>query len=270
MNRFTTGLVQQYLNNLDVPPPSATPAGPAGGDLTGSYPNPDLVDIVVAGSVGTDTEVGQVTFDSKGRIVSASNVPIAFPPSTPTGSAGGDLTGTYPNPTLAAITTAGTAGNSTNVAQITRDAKGRVTGLLSVPIVFPLSVTRFTCTVSRNTATSFAINDIINYPVIISDSQAMYNNGTGGTGGTAGVVCPAFGSYLICCNCLFGTSLEVIAVQVNGVDILRLSGNGATASYNGSIVYPAATGNLIRVRCVSALTTSATQAAWSLSVTRLV
>lgn len=52
---------------------------------------------------------------------------------TPTGSASGDLTGTYPAPTLAAITTAQTnVGSSTQIPVLSVDAKGRVTALSSV------------------------------------------------------------------------------------------------------------------------------------------
>ncbi len=52
-------------------------SGPAGGDLSGTYPNPTLRVIGAGGTVGSATMIPVVTYDTKGRIVNASEVPFS-------------------------------------------------------------------------------------------------------------------------------------------------------------------------------------------------
>ena len=152
----------------------------AGGDLTGTYPDPTLAAITTAQSnVGSSAAIPVLSVDAKGRVTALTTTALTaltttqiaglttvqasvlattgvagistfaargdhqhpFPTAAQVGalgataSAGGDLTGNYPSPALAAITTAQTAvGSSSVIPVLSIDAKGRVTALTTAQL----------------------------------------------------------------------------------------------------------------------------------------
>lgn len=184
--KIANGTIQAQDIAPGVIPTTLPPSGPAGGVLSGTYPNPNInqaagtqlltainnpattgtindnrlnVTGVTAGTYGSASQIPVLTVDQYGRATQVSTVTVG----PPTGAAGGALSGTYPNPgiattagnqVLAALNasatgtindnllnttgvTAGTYGNGANglVPRVTVDQYGRITAVAEQAIL---------------------------------------------------------------------------------------------------------------------------------------
>ena len=90
------------------------------------------------GTFGNTIAVPQLTVDAKGRITAVANIAITFPSQTLISNTSEITANTVSGtPGLSLTTTgvaAGTYGGAVNIPQITVDAKGRITGVTSVPV----------------------------------------------------------------------------------------------------------------------------------------
>jgi len=210
----------------------------ANGDLlqyesaTGLWKNKAQSTLAIAPSQVTGTAV--ITSDSR---LSDSR--------TPTGSASGDLTGTYPSPTLGAVGTAGT------YTKVTTDAKGRVTAGASlvagdIPNIAESQVTNLVADLAAKPTTADILSmmgmsstTVFTLPKWIATSQ---QNVAGGT------------VYLSFFTPLVNMTVSTIAMSTVGVVVA-----GSTLSRMGLYTWDGTTATLV-ARTASETTTLFTAA----------
>jgi hypothetical protein len=167
-----------------------------------------------------------------------------------TGPAGGDLTGTYPNPSLAATGTAGTYGSGSLVPVITTDSKGRVTSITTSAVSGTLGYIGNTqTTASAGSTISLAVPSVSTLSGNAVSVTAGATTNALGTGGTLNITGGAASTGT---NATTGGSVNITGGASNnssgvGGAVTINAGLGAGPGQNGDSTVNIGTSNTTRI-----------------------
>ncbi|MBU6389774.1 hypothetical protein KGQ71_04660, partial [Patescibacteria group bacterium] len=186
------------------------------------------------GTYGSSSEIPEITVDTKGRITSVTTNPVIY--ASPVGTAGGDLSGSYPNPSVVKIngvalgTTTATAGNlligdGSQWSSVAVSGDGSLTSG-GVFTIGSGAVTGSKIASSTITATNLQSGD---YSSVIT--SGTYSIGISGNAGTVsnGVYTNAANTITAPSNAAVPLSLKPVAGTGTG-DTLDLYNNAASPS----------------------------------------